>query len=152
MSNTLVKPRVYVAKTQDNAWHVYAARTYQAGEIIEQCPVVLCFHFENQLQNYLLNWHNHWCLPLGMGAIYSRAKQGSCQWFPDYDRKILVIMAKQTIQPGEPVLLDEEPTLAADLQRQKSTTTHKSHQYGVLSVLAMAAAAFAFVVLRWLFL
>lgn len=107
----LKTPPVEVKLSTIHGYGVFAARTINAGEIIEECPVLVVKKADLDLLNYWFRWQetpeagSRSALALGYGSLYNHSSESNAEFVCDYPRQLIVIKAKKTIPIGEEILV-----------------------------------------------
>ena len=91
---------------------VFATRRFEAGEVIERCPVLVLSGtdadavVDTVLGNYVYEWETGYALALGYGSLYNHSHQPSARYEMDYEADEIHVVARRRI-PG-----DEEITIS----------------------------------------
>jgi SET domain-containing protein len=104
---------VYVGHSELHGVGVFAARRFEAEEIIEACPVLVVpieevGHLE---QTALYGYYFHWDedgagLALGYGSLYNHSWRPTARYEHDYERCDISYIAVRTIEAGEEVTIN----------------------------------------------
>lgn len=85
---------------------VFAKRSYQKGELIEECPVILLSkrsipHIDKtELANYYFEWgmdYKKGAIALGLGSLYNHSFESNAEFNQDFKREVVRITAITTI-------------------------------------------------------
>ena len=120
-SNTspfISSPSVVVKNTGTKGRGVFAQKDFDAGEIIETCPVVYLSpkertHCERTiLAYYLYPWTSTRCgvMVLGYGSIYNHSFTPNAEWQQDFKAKTMIYRASQAIKKDEEILVNYNGT------------------------------------------
>lgn len=88
---------------------VFATRTFEKGEVIEECPVIMVNQYSSDLTNYIFIWERNidrvknFALPLGYGCVYNHSKAPNAAWHCDIENRKMVFTAARTIYAGEEI-------------------------------------------------
>lgn len=106
-------PPIVIAMTADRGRGVFAARDIEAGEVIEQCPMIVvdaadapavC---ETVLGQYAYGWDDGAvAIALGYGSLYNHATEPNAFYEEGDDPATMVVRANRWIGAGEEVLID----------------------------------------------
>jgi SET domain-containing protein len=113
----LKPPSVYVRDTETSKGRgVFAARAYAAGEVVEECPVVLFKKPYETLHKELKNYVFHWDVPegaaatqalaLGYGSLYNHANPSNLRYQTDSESLTLRLIAVRDIRPDEELTIN----------------------------------------------
>jgi uncharacterized protein len=105
-------PSVYVRETGTTKGRgVYASRAYEAGEVVEDCPVILFTgafaSVPDEVRKLLFNWgfladvRSTHCLALGYGSMYNHDNPANMRYEADTERSLLRFIAARPISPNE---------------------------------------------------
>ena len=109
-------PEVFIADTGTARGRgVFAARSFQPGELIERCPCVPIGapfgSLPSSLRQRVFSWRaltgsadNPVALPLGYGAMYNHAEPSNCEYKADGDT--LLIVAVEAIGAHEEITIN----------------------------------------------
>jgi hypothetical protein len=119
VKNKFIQPKVYVGKSKISGLGVFASEDIPAGEIIEQCPVVLLDTTFQQNKDWVLNryaftWgcgcqicqkHGHtMALVLGNGMIYNHSEEPNSYWTQDTALKYFTLHSIVDIKKDEEIV------------------------------------------------
>lgn len=110
-------PSVYVKDTgTPKGRGVFAARAFTAGEVVEECPVVLFRKPYAALHKELKTIVFHWespetsaatqALALGYGSLYNHANPANMRYETDGASLVLRLVAVRDISPDEELTLN----------------------------------------------
>jgi SET domain-containing protein len=114
---TLKPPSVYVRDTGTQKGRgVFAARDFSAGELVEECPVVLLRKPYEVLHKELKTIAFHWPVPegraatqalaLGYGSLYNHANPSNLRYETDEDARLLRLVAVRDIGADEELTIN----------------------------------------------
>lgn len=89
---------------------VFATDLINAGEIIEECPVITITNVEATISNILIRYRflypvkdpKEQCIPLGYGCIYNHSDNNNATWV-DGKYRMFNFVAIRDILPGEEI-------------------------------------------------
>jgi uncharacterized protein len=90
---------------------VFAARRFEADEVIERCPVLTLSGsdadavVDTVLGNYVYEWEHGYALALGYGSLYNHSHQPSARYEMDYDNDEIHMVARRRIKRGEEITI-----------------------------------------------
>lgn len=110
-------PRVYVRDTgTPKGRGVFAARAFKAGEVVEECPVVLLRKSYGALHKELKTIAFHWerpegsaatqALALGYGSLYNHANPANMRYETDAASLVLRLIAVRDIEKNEELTIN----------------------------------------------
>lgn len=113
----LKPPCVYVEDTgTPKGRGVFADRAYSAGEVVEECPVLLFKKPYEVLHKELKNYVFHWPVPegaaakqalaLGYGSLYNHANPSNMRYETDVEALVLRVVTVRDVAPGEELTIN----------------------------------------------
>lgn len=113
----ITPPSVYVKDTgTPKGRGVFAARRFGAGEVVEECPVVLFKKPFEVLHRELKTVVFHWEVPegaaatqalaLGYGSLYNHSNPSNLRYETDREGLVLRLVAVREIEPGEELTIN----------------------------------------------
>lgn len=113
----LKPPRIYVKETgTPKGKGVFAAERFGAGEVVEECPVLLFKKPYEVLHKELKNYVFHWPVPegaaatqalaLGYGSLYNHANPSNLRYETDTDSRLMRYIAVREIAPDEELTIN----------------------------------------------
>jgi SET domain-containing protein len=114
---SLKPPSVYVKDTgTPKGRGVFAARAFGAGEVVEECPVVLLRKPYEALHKELKTMVFHWEVPegaaatqalaLGYGSLYNHSNPANLRYEADSESLLLRFITVRDIQPDEELTIN----------------------------------------------
>lgn len=111
---TLVRTeRLFVSPSPIHGDGVFAARSFEAGELVECCPVVVCppqqeaLLAETALRGLYFTWKNDAiAVALGFGSLYNHSWEPNARYELDHRRKVVRFLAVTAIEEGEEVTIN----------------------------------------------
>jgi SET domain-containing protein len=103
-----------IKETEGKGRGVFAVSDIKAGEIIENCPVIILSeadreHISNTpLDDYIYPWKegDDACMVLGYGSIINHSYDANATWKQDHDKLHMVYKAIKNIKAGEEVTVN----------------------------------------------
>jgi hypothetical protein len=112
---TPLRPRpLAVRDTPDRGRGVFAVEPIEAGELIEECPVILVEPEQvtallaTALDDYFFWWGGEGhgaAIALGYGSLYNHAGQPNAWFVRKYEAKTIMVCALQPILAGEEITI-----------------------------------------------
>lgn len=113
----IISPDVYVAETGTGKGRaVFAARDYQADEVVEVCPVTIYPHgygdSQGDLSERLFTWPDQFgraklcALPWGCGVMYNHGNPANLRYSVDAKEKTITFRAGTAIQKHEEMTIN----------------------------------------------
>ncbi len=110
-------PSVYVKDTgTPKGKGVFAARTFGAGEVVEESPVILFRKSYGMLHKELKTFVFHWEVPegaaatqalaLGYGSLYNHSNPSNMRYVTDVEALVIRFIAVRDIAPGEELTIN----------------------------------------------
>jgi SET domain-containing protein len=104
---------IAVAPSMIHGLGVFSRRAFDAGEVIEVCPVVVCpvpdeTHLE---QTAMRGLYFHWtddavAVALGYGSLYNHAWEPNARYEPDVEAGVIRFLALDAIAVGEEITVN----------------------------------------------
>ncbi len=107
---SLSRKDISVKRSALHGWGVFADSVILAGDIVEECHLLLMDTSNAAIDNYLFcssktKLNGLYALPFGYGAIYNHSNFPNTQYVFDEEKALLVFRANRTIHPGEEILI-----------------------------------------------
>jgi SET domain-containing protein len=105
MDVSLLQRKISVKKSNIHGYGVFAAENIKAGDIIEECYVLLVTSQLSDLSNYYFQADDDVksAIPLGFGCIYNHSNEPNAGYKYDSERQLMVFTAKRDIQKGSEI-------------------------------------------------
>lgn len=105
-----VNPKIEVAVSELHGYGVFATRGIAAGEILEECPVIVLPLESDALFDHRFRWpkrldYRGYAIPLGFGCIYNHRDEPNADWESDEVRRLFVYRAVRDIAAGEEICI-----------------------------------------------
>ena len=101
---------VFVAPSATHGRGVFAGRTFDAGEVIEECPVLLVpagAVAALGLSGYCFEWTEDECaIALGYGSLYNHSWQPNARYDHDHDGVVVTYTTVRRIETGEEITIN----------------------------------------------
>jgi uncharacterized protein len=103
---------VYAARSNIHGRGVFAARRFQAGEVIEECPILAVtgeqapLLDETDLYGFTFEWEDGVAVALGFGSLYNHSWTPNARYDHDYDRELVVYSAVTVIAQNEEITIN----------------------------------------------
>lgn len=90
---------------------VFSETTYNPGDVIERCPIILTPRKEIRdgevLDNYVFPWGKEQAaVVLGFGSLYNHSYHSNARYVRDWDEPAMCFVAVRPIQPGDEILIN----------------------------------------------
>lgn len=82
---------------------VYAVSTIEAGQLVEECPLLLIPRDIAALHDYVFEWNDRQAIALGYGTLYNHSYRPNAIYTKDFEAAKLRFFARQLIAPGEEI-------------------------------------------------
>ncbi|MBV8982143.1 MAG: SET domain-containing protein-lysine N-methyltransferase [Acidimicrobiia bacterium] len=101
---------VFVAPSATHGRGVFAARAFDAGETIEQCPVLVVPDgavAAHGLEGYCFEWTDDECaIALGYGSLYNHSREPNARYDHDHDHELVAYSAVRRIEAGDEITIN----------------------------------------------
>jgi hypothetical protein len=97
---------VFTATSGIHGRGVFAARRFEPGELIEECPVLPVpgdqapLLDETDLYGFTFEWKDGVAVALGYGSLYNHSWNPNARYDQDYERGLVIYSALTIIRPG----------------------------------------------------
>jgi uncharacterized protein len=115
----MIKPFLYIDKTDRKGKGVFTLERIAAGTVIEVSPVIVMnaadrVHLDKTLlHDYIFEWGQHkdkCCMSLGIIPIYNHSYNSNCEYFMDYEDETIFIKTVRIIKKGEELTINYNGT------------------------------------------
>ena len=120
MAHRLDTRDVLVAPSGRHGRGVFAGRSFEPDEVIEECPVLLVpadAITELGLSGYCFEWDDEHCaIALGYGSLYNHSWRPNARYDHDHDANVVTYTAVRRIEAGEEVTINYSGDPDGDIQ------------------------------------
>lgn len=111
----MLKPYLFVDKTDSMGRGVYSAETIEADTVVEVSPVIVMSgedrtHLDKTaLHDYIFEWgplQDKCCMALGLVPIYNHSYSSNCEYFMNYDEDVILVKTVRLIEKGEELTIN----------------------------------------------
>ena len=111
----MLKPYLYVDKTDSMGRGVYTSETIAENTIVEVSPVIVMsgddrIHLDKTaLHDYIFEWgtlKDKCCMSLGLVPIYNHSYQSNCEYFMNYEEDVILVKTVRLIEKGEELTIN----------------------------------------------
>jgi SET domain-containing protein len=111
----MLKPYLYVDKTDSMGRGVYTTETIAENTVVEVSPVIVMsgddrIHLDKTaLHDYIFEWgtlKDKCCMSLGLVPIYNHSYQSNCEYFMNYDEDVILVKTVRLIEKGEELTIN----------------------------------------------
>jgi hypothetical protein len=103
-------PGVSVGRSSVHGRGVFAARTFEPDDVIEECPVLLVpadTIGDLGLDGYCFEWTDDQCaIALGYGSLYNHSWRPNARYDHDHDAHVVSYSAVRRIEVGEEITIN----------------------------------------------
>jgi len=89
---------------------VFAAKRFEPGDVIEECPLLVISADEAEslyeLADYIFECEDNYALPLGFGCFYNHSRNANAETIIDPDERLITMVAVRPIEPGDEVTIN----------------------------------------------
>lgn len=123
IANPMFHPGLYIAASPRGGRGVYSRRAFSAGDIIEDCPVIILpceqegLVHSTVLYDYTYAWGpggEDLALCLGFGSIYNHSYRPCARYVRRPDARVMRYTALRDIRPGEEITVNYNCDPACD--------------------------------------
>ncbi len=106
MKTKLFLNKIYVKKSPQQGFGVFAGKKLRKGELIEECYFILSKTKGTQaFEDYYFDAKGKNALFLGYGCIYNHSDDANADYVINMKTRIVTIRADRTIQKGEEIFV-----------------------------------------------
>ncbi|MEO6731521.1 MAG: SET domain-containing protein-lysine N-methyltransferase [Ferruginibacter sp.] len=111
----MLKPYLFVEKTEAMGRGVFTNERIPAGVVIEISPVIVMnlqdrdYLDRTLLHNYIFEWgkdKDKCCMALGLIPIYNHSYKSNCEYFMDYDDETIMVKTVRVIEKGDELTIN----------------------------------------------
>lgn len=111
----MIKPALYIDKTDEKGRGVFTKEFIPANTIIEISPVIVMSPEERilldktLLHDYIFEWgpgSRQCCMALGYIAVYNHSYKSNCEYEMDFEKEIIRIKTIRNINKGEELFIN----------------------------------------------
>ena len=111
----MLKPYLFVDKTDSMGRGVYTAETIAENTVVEVSPVIVMsgddrIHLDKTaLHDYIFEWgalKDKCCMSLGLVPIYNHSYQSNCEYFMNYDEDVILVKTVRLIEKGDELTIN----------------------------------------------
>ena len=112
----MIFPCISIDDSADKGKGLFTTQFIQANVIIEISPVIVMTDEERKLldqtllHDYIFEWNpdgkEMCCMALGYVPLYNHSYQSNCEYFMDYQQKLIIIKTVRDIQPDEELTIN----------------------------------------------
>lgn len=106
MTKPLIHANIIVKKSKAiEGYGVFANQTFNKGDIIEECYILVGRGFDKTLENYYFDVDGKYGIFLGYGMIYNHAEDPNTDYRISKTRGIATFKANRRIKKGEEITI-----------------------------------------------
>ena len=111
----MLKPYLFVDKTDSMGRGVYTAETIAPDTVVEVSPVIVMsaddrtYLDKTALHDYIFEWgalKDKCCMALGLVPIYNHSYSSNCEYFMNYDEDVILVKTVRVIEKGEELTIN----------------------------------------------
>ena len=111
----MLKPYLFVDKTDSMGRGVYTAETIAPDTVVEVSPVIVMSaddrtHLDKTaLHDYIFEWgdlKDKCCMALGLVPIYNHSYSSNCEYFMNYEEDVILVKTVRVIEKGEELTIN----------------------------------------------
>jgi len=103
---------VYAAASPIHGRGVFAARAFELGDVVEECPILAVpgeqasLLDETDLMGFTFEWDGGVAVALGFGSLYNHSWTPNARYDHDYERNLVVYSAVRAIASGKEITVN----------------------------------------------
>ena len=105
MKKELFQNKISVKRSRTHGYGVFAGKTIQKGEIIEECYVLITRGKDKALEDYYFDGDGKYALLTGYGIIYNHSDDDNAEYHINVKRRLATIKASRKIKKGEEIFV-----------------------------------------------
>ena len=105
MKKELFQNKLVVKKSSLHGYGVFAGKTIQKGELIEECYIIISRGGDRRLEDFYFDVDGKYALFTGFGIIYNHSNEPNADYFINAKRKLVVFKATRRIKKGEEIFI-----------------------------------------------
>lgn len=128
MDKPLIQLPIQIRPSLVSGRGVFAKKSIEKGDIIEECPVILFNQEYKSIENYYFRWSEKEdinALPLGYALLYNHADTPNAEWRIDPDKNLFIIRALYNISSDDEIFVDYSDKW---FQARKLVKTHNLYK------------------------
>ena len=111
----MLKPYLFVDKTDSMGRGVYTAETIAPDTVVEVSPVIVMsaddrtYLDKTALHDYIFEWgalKDKCCMALGLVPIYNHSYSSNCEYFMNYEEDVILVKTVRLIEKGEELTIN----------------------------------------------
>lgn len=111
----MVKPYLFIDKSNEKGRGVYTRERIPAGTVIEISPVLVMSHDDKEhlnktlLHDYIFDWgkdKSKCCMALGFVPMYNHSYKSNCEYFMDFEDENIFIKTVRVIEKEEELTIN----------------------------------------------
>lgn len=111
----MIKPFLYLARTENKGRAVFTKEKIAANTIIEESPVIVMnkedrIHLDKTLlHDYIFEWgvkKETCCMALGLIPMYNHSYKSNCEYFMDFEKETIQIKTVRAIEKDEELTIN----------------------------------------------
>jgi len=115
----MIKQYLYIQKTPGKGRGVFTREKIKENVIIESSPVIVLSSVDRikldatLLHDYIFEWgenKDQCCMALGLVPMYNHSYESNCEYFMDYEEKIIQVKTMRKINKGEELTINYNGT------------------------------------------
>lgn len=115
----MIKQYLYIQKTPGKGRGIFTREKIKENVIIESSPVIVLSSVDRikldatLLHDYIFEWgenKDQCCMALGLVPMYNHSYESNCEYFMDYEEKIIQVKTMRKINKGEELTINYNGT------------------------------------------
>lgn len=111
----MLKPILFLKKTQEKGKGVYTRERIRRNTIIEIAPVVVMsakdrvLLDQTLLHDYIFEWgpsHDQCAMALGYVPMYNHSYNSNCEYYMDFEEQTIMVKTLKTVEAGEELTIN----------------------------------------------
>jgi SET domain-containing protein len=106
--------KIYVDKSSIHGWGVFASQDIEAGEIIEEVPVLELPINKGEVTSLLIDYRFNWpqgvewdkqVVGLGFASLYNHSNDANAYWVSDLEKNTFKFISNKKISSGDEIFI-----------------------------------------------
>lgn len=111
----MLKPYLFIDKSNDRGRGVFTRERIPAGTVIEISPVIVMSMEDRQhldktlLHDYIFEWgklKDRCCMAMGLIPVYNHNYKSNCEYFMDFEEENIFVKTVRIIEKGEELTIN----------------------------------------------
>lgn len=105
MKASLFRGKIVVKKSPTHGYGVFAEKTFQKGEKIEECYIIISKGGDKKLEDYYFDVNGKYAIFTGYGIIYNHSDNPNCDYIINEKKRLVTMKASEKIPKGKEIFI-----------------------------------------------